>query len=230
MNREAPMRRRPVGAACAAASGVLYLAVILYAVAVPIGGRFEAGRFFPAYADDPALMNSLWGAMSAVSLLSLAVIPSLSGWLGREGDEWISIGRQFGIAGSIVSAAGFLTLLGSAPGAARTYLEGDAAVRAAIHAVGLPQLDPLHILSLGGTGLWFLIVNLSARRWNVFRNLHAGLGILLGVFLLAAVLATVCHWDLLDAAASAIGGLCAPVWYFLTAAQLLQSAPRAECR
>jgi hypothetical protein len=228
MTREAPMRRRPLGAACAAASGFLYLAVILYAVAVPIGGRFEDGGFFPAYADDPALMNFLWGVMSAVSLLSLAVIPSLSGWLSREGDEWISIGRQFGLAGSIVSAAGFLTLLGSAPEAAGAYLEGDAAIRAAIEAIGLPQLDPLHILSLGGMGVWFLIVNITARRWNVFRNLHAGLGILLGVFLLAAVLASVGHWCLLDAAASAVGGLCAPVWYFLTAAKLLQSAPRVE--
>jgi len=186
MTRKVPVRRRRLGAVCAAISGFPYLTVILCAVAVPIDGRFDAGGFLTSYADDPTLMNFLWGTMCAVSLLSLAVVPSLSGWLGHHDDEWISIGRQFGLAGSTVSAAGFLTMLGSAPDAAQVYRDGDAAARAAIQAVGLPQLDPLHVLSLGGVGVWFLVVNISARRRNVFPVLHAGLGILLGVFLLAS--------------------------------------------
>ncbi len=207
--------------------GILYLCIILYAVAIPIGGRFETGDFFTSYAASPVLMNFLWAVMAAVSLLSLSVIPSISRLLGEENDEWIAAAHHFGIAGSIVSAAGFLTMLGSAPGLAQAYREGDPFVRAAINAVGLPQLDPYHVLALGGMGIWFLIINSTALRRNTFPVFHACLGILLGIFLWAAVLAAIIDCGLLDLIASAVGGLCAPIWYFLTAGKLVPTKQNA---
>ena len=176
MKRIVFLRRLSLGAACAVLTGILYLAVILYAVAIPAGQRFETGNFFEHYGNSPVLMNFLWTVMAAVFLLSLVVIPAVGSRLGEEHKEWTGAAYHFGIAGSIVSAASFLTMLGSAPGLAQAYREGDAAGRAAINAVGLPQLDPLHRLAVGGMGTWFLIINVIALRGRIFLDFTQDLG------------------------------------------------------
>jgi hypothetical protein len=231
MNREKTARCPSLSAACSLLIGVLYLFVILHAAAVPSQGRIETGNFFEGYARDPALMDFLWGVMAAVSMASLALIPLLGRRLTEAGNEWIPAAEHFGIAGSIVTAAYFLTMLGSAPALALAYRTGDAVSRSALNAVGLPQIDPYHVLALGGSGIWFLILNWRAMRKYAVSGFHGGLGIVLGFFLWAAVAAAVIHSDGLDLATSAVGGLCAPVWFFLTAEKLLRPDwPRGAVR
>jgi hypothetical protein len=123
------------------------------------------------------------------------------------------VAELFGAAGAALSATYFLTLLGSADGLATSYLAGDAGLRNAIDAVGLTQLDPWRVLILGGPGVWFLIVNSAGWRGNRIPKPLAGMGLVLGVFLWAASAAALLHLDLLDQAASAVGGICAPLWY-----------------
>lgn len=221
MNPAGRSRLTSPGAACSFLIGGLYVFIILYAVAVPAGNRFETGHFFEDYSRNPLVMDFLWAVMAAISLVSLALIPSVSA-LFREGSpEWIAVAENFGVAGAITSAVSFLTMLGSAPGLANTYMNGDPVTRTAINALGLPQLDPLRVLILGGTGLWFLLINLEAWRMRQFSKPHAGIGMVLGIFLWAAVLAAILHLDILDQIAAGVGGLCAPAWYFLTGIKLL---------
>jgi hypothetical protein len=74
-------------------TGILCLFIILFAVAVPAGHRFETGNFFEGYAADPAWMNFLWTVMAAVSMLSLAVVPPVSRRIGKDGNEWMEAAK-----------------------------------------------------------------------------------------------------------------------------------------
>ncbi len=127
-----------------------------------------------------------------------------------------------GMAGSAVSAASFLTMLGAAPGLAQTYVAGDSAARAVIVALGLPQLDPLNILVQGGPGAWYLVVNLLALRGGRLPRLQAiiGLGLALGMGL--AVAAAVLRSELLGQIAAGAGAVRAPTWCTWLGARLLR--------
>ena len=107
-------------------------------------------------------MNVVWVVMAPIGVLAFAVIPSESTLVRSVSETWTQVASVLGLVGSAVSAASFLTMLGRAPGLAQAYVAGDSATRAAIAAVGLPQLDPLNVLVLGGVGMWLMVVNVLA--------------------------------------------------------------------
>ncbi len=211
-----------LGGTAALLMGALYVFLILYVVAVPSGQRYDPGQFFENYAQRSASMNVAWIVMAATSILALAIVPAVSALVRSESEMWVEVAAIAGIVGFGASAISFLTMLGRAPGLAQAYVAGDEATKAAIVAIGLPQLDPLNVLVLGGPGIWYLVVNVLALRGGKLPKLQAVLGIGIAVFLWVAVLAAVIQSELLDQIAAGAGALFAPTWYTWMGIRLLK--------
>lgn len=202
-----------LGSICAITTGVLYIFIILYVIAVPTGQRYDPGQFFENYADNPITMNVLWIVMASIAILAFGVIPSVGALVETVNPRLVRAANGLGLAGSAVSAVSFLTMLGRAPGLAQAYVNGDSATKAAIAAIDLPQLDPFNILVLGGIGVWLLVVNVTALQTGKLSRLHTALGIGMAIFLGVAVVAAIIQSELLDQIAAGVGAVCAPVWY-----------------
>ncbi len=209
-----------LGSICAIMTGVLYVFIILYVIAVPSGQRYDPGQFFENYAENPITMNVLWIVMASIAVLAFGVIPSVGALVQTEYPRLVQAANGLGLAGSAVSAVSFLTMLGRAPGLAQAYVNGDSATKAAIAAIGLPQLDPFNVLVLGGVGAWLLVVNLLALQAGKLPKLHAVMGIGMAIFLGVAVIAAIIQSELLDQIAAGVGAVCAPVWYIWVGVRL----------
>jgi hypothetical protein len=220
MNRS--LKGDKLGAVCSIATGILYVLIILYVLAVPTGQRYDPGQFFENYARNPISMNVVWIAMAAISILAFAVIPSVSALVRTVSESWTQVACTVGLVGSAVSAVSFLTMLGRAPELAQAYVAGDSAAKAAIGSVGLPQLDPLNVLVLGGVGVWMLVINMLALHGGMLPKLQAFLGIGLAIFLGVAVLSAIVQSELLDQIAAGVGGVFAPIWYVWMGINLLK--------
>jgi len=221
------MNRSPkgdqLGAICSITTGILYVLIILYVLAVPTGQRYDPGQFFENYARNPISMNVVWIVMAAISVLAFAVIPSVSAFVRSGSERGTQVASTMGLVGSAVSAVSFLTMLGRAPGLAQAYVAGDSATKAAIASVGLPQLDPLNVLVLGGVGAWMLIINALALQGKKLPTLQALLGIGLAIFLWVAVLSAIIQSELLDQIAAGVGAVFAPIWYVWMGINLLKT-------
>lgn len=213
-----------LGAICSITTGVLYVLIILYVLAVPTGQRYDPGQFFENYARSPISMNVVWIVMAAISILAFAVIPSVSALVHSVSETWTQVASIVGLVGSAVSAVSFLTMLGRAPGLAQAYVAGDSATKAAIVSVGLPQLDPLNVLVLGGVGVWMLVINVLALQGGKLPRLQAFLGIGLAIFLGVAVLAAIIQSELLDQIAAGVGAVFAPIWYVWMGIRLIKTS------
>ena len=222
--RAPPARGNRLGASCAILVGVLYVFLIIYVVAIPSGQRYDAGQFFENYAQRSLAMSIAWIVMAATSLLAFAVVPAVNALVRSESEQWIQLANIVGLVGFATSAVSFLTMLGRAPGLAQAYVEGDRATKAAIAAIGLPQLDPLNVLVLGGVGVWYLVVNVLALRGGKLAKLHAVCGVAIAVFLWLAVLAAMIRSELLDQIAAGAGALLAPTWYIWMGIRLLRAS------
>ena len=211
-----------LGGICSILIGVLDVLLVIYVVAIPAGQRYDPGQFLVNYAQNPVPMNVAWIVMAVTSIL--AVVPSVSALVRSESQELVRAASILGIVGFAVSAVSFLTLLGSTPGLAQAYMAGDTTTKEAIAAVGLPQLDPLNVLVLGGVGVWHLAVNVLALRDGELPKLHALIGVMLAIGLWLAVLAAIIQSERLDQIAAAAGALLAPAWYIWMGIRLIRTS------
>lgn len=214
--------RKKLGGICSILIGVSYISLIIYAVIIPPGQRYDTYEFFKNYIENPFYMNFAWIIMALTSILAFAVIPAVSDDIKSEDETWIPFGNILGTVGFSVSAASFLTMLGRTPAMAQLYINSDSSARAAIAAVGLPQLDPYNILVLGGVGIWYLIINITALKRRIFSKFHGLSGIILGVFMWSAVFAAILKSELLDQIAAGAGAVFAPIWYIGLGVHLLK--------
>jgi hypothetical protein len=198
---------------CSLLIGVLYIFLIIYAVAIPTGQRYEPGQFFMNYAQSPAAMSVAWIVMAATSILAIVIVLPIGVLIHSEISEWMRLATSVGLVGFATATVSFLTMLGKAPGLAQAYIAGDSATRAAIAAIGLPQLDPWNVLVLGGVGTWLLVVNIYALQGRTLTRLHAVIGVGLAVFHLVAVVAAIIQSEGLDQIAAGAGAILAPIWY-----------------
>lgn len=215
-----------LGAISAILIGVFDVLLVIYVVAVPSGQRYEMGRIFINYADNPLTMNVAWIVLTITSVLALPVIPAVGRWLRSKHSELVQSASMLALLGYGVSAASFLTMLGQMPDLAQAYIAGDSATQAAIAAFGPPQLDPYNILVLGAVGVWLLTINWLALREQKLSTRDAGIGVGLAGFLWLAVLAAILQSEWMDTLAAGGGALLAPIWFVLMGIRLWRTSPQ----
>jgi hypothetical protein len=217
-------QRSTLGAISAILIGMLDVLLVLYVVAIPADQRFDMGQFFINYAENPLGMSVAWIILATTSILALAVVPAAGNLVRPKNEEWVRFASTLGIVGFAVAATSFLTMLGRAPGLAQAYVEGDRVTKAAIAAVGLPELDPLKVLVTGGVGVWYLVVNIVGWRGGSLNKFHALAGIVLALFHWQATLAMLIQAEILDVVAAGAGALLAPTWYVWLGVRLLRAS------
>lgn len=206
-------RSSRIGGIAAILIGVLDILLMIYVVAIPAGQRFDMGQFFINYAENPLAMSVAWIVLATTSILAFAVVPAIYRLVHTQHEEWAQIAGILGIVGYMVGATSFLTMLGRTPALAQAYVEANQATRAAIVALGIPELDPLKVLVMGAPGVWFVVTNILAWRGKLLNRLHAGIGVTLGASHWIATLAMFVRSETLDIVAAGAGALFAPIWY-----------------
>lgn len=213
-----------LSAICSLLIGFLYIFLIIYAVVIPAGQRYDPGQFYINYAQSPAAMNVAWIVMAATSILAIPIVSPVGAFIHSEKSEWMKLAASLGVVGFATSAVSFLTMLARAPGLAQAYVTGDSATRTVITAIGLPQLDPWNVLVLGGVGVWLMVVNLHALQGRTLAKLHSLIGIGLAVFHLVAVIAAIIQSEGMDQIAAGAGAILAPIWYGWIGIRLLKTS------
>jgi hypothetical protein len=128
----------------------------------------------------------------------------------------------FAIVGWSVMAISFLNLLARVPDLASHYVSGDDATRAALVAIGLPEIDPDGWLVFGGPGVWFVIINGLALFNPKWPRLLSWAGILVGVFFLCTIPAAIFELEPLNMIAAGGGAIFSPLWHIWMGVRLIK--------
>ena len=208
--------------------GVLDILLVIYAVAIPSGQRYDMGEFLTNYYQKPFLMSVAWIILVLTSMLALGVVSKTEELLLSGKNDFVKFAMVIGIVGYAASSISFITLIAKVPTLAETYVASSEDARNAIIAVGLPQLDPFNVIVLGGPGIWLLITNIYGFITKKLNRIHTVIGILLGVFLWLAVLAAILHSELTDQIAAGAGAIFAPIWFIWTGISLVKAKPNLK--
>lgn len=214
-------RGNKLGGICAILIGVINVLLVIYVVFTPAEQRYGTGEFLVYYAESPIPLSVAWVMLTVTSVLAFAVVPAVGDLLCPEGGEWIRAASIYAIVGFAVMAVSFLTLIGKAPDLAQAYVTGDEATRAAMEAIGLPELDPNGWLMFGGVGVWTLVVSVVGLRSKKLAKLHAWIGIPCGICYWLTVFADVFTLEALNLVAAGGGAILAPIWYTWMGIRLL---------
>ena len=217
-------RGSKLGGVCAILIGIINVLLVIYVVFTPAEQRYGTGAFLEYYAESPVALSVAWVMLTTTSVLAFAIVPAVGDYLRAEGGEWIRAASVYAIVGFAVMAVSFLTLIGKAPDLAQAYVTGDEATRAAMEAIGLPELDPNGWLMFGGAGVWTLAVSVIGLRSGKLHRLHALIGIPCGLCYWATVLADVFTLEALNLIAAGGGAILAPIWYTWMGIRLLKAA------
>jgi hypothetical protein len=213
-----------LGGACALIIGTLNILLILYIVATSAPGRYDTGEFYRAYTQGEASVSTVnWIALVVTAVLSLAVIvPTVSNLIEAENPALVRAVTVFAIVGWSVMAISFLNLLARVPDLASRYVSSDEATRAALVAVGLPEIDPDGWLVFGGPGVWFVIINGLALLHPRWPRLLSWAGILVGVFFLCTIPAAIFELEPLNMIAAGGGAIFSPLWHIWMGVRLVK--------
>ena len=224
VKREVATARSPIGGICAIIVGIINVFLLLYVIAIPADQRFGSGSFYEFYIAHPANYTVVWTVIALTGLLCFsAVLPAVNRRLEGFRNEWSRIVSLLAIAGWMVMALKFFTLLGSAPALAETYLSGDELTRNTLDAIGLYQLDPYEFLAMACPGLWLITVNVIAFKERVWNRVVAVFGMVIGLGYIAVTPASIFELEMLDMVAAGIGAVTAPVWFIYIGIRLFKA-------
>ena len=96
---------------------------------------------------------------------------------------------------------------------ADAYVDGGAAAKAAITALGLQHIDPLHIFKFGLVGLWIFVVNLYGLSKKTFPTMLSIIGITGAIAYWLDLIGNVSQSVILVAIAAITAIILGPVWF-----------------
>lgn len=217
-----------LGGICCIVLGALY---VLFFQVEPGMQAMVAASEYSEYWKDVAQnppVHVLFSLVPAlVGILGLVTVPAISQLVRTENEGWVRWVSSLALLGYAVQAIGSFRALALGPGMAEAYLAGDAATQKLIEATSL-SLDPQGWLTLGGVGLWLLVINLLALRAGAWPKVLAYLGIACAILywlVLAGALAgavlgfTITTMVVLGVAGQG-GAVVAPVWFIWTGLRL----------
>jgi hypothetical protein len=146
--------------------------------------RVRGEAFWQTFIQQP-LFNLSWRwTFVAVSLLTLAVIPALSGYVRFSNGKWDGLWHYATVLAYIGAASGALEWLRNLKMVEpflEAYRSGDPMAQIAAKTTAIGSIDPEGYFRYGGIGLWYILMCVMALHANKMPRLVAYAGIASGV-------------------------------------------------
>lgn len=206
-----------LGGTCSILVGISYVVIGITEVLLPADQMSSAGRdkFLMSFAQNPSLLQVQYWALALGALLAIAVVLAVSEAVRSANEGWVRWTSNLAILGFAVTAIDFFRTLALEPLNAAAYVQGDAAIRAALTVPSSTvALDPQGWLGFGVVGLWLLVVNLLALRSGTWPKILSYVGIATAIaYFLVVVSLTLGLATMLQIVAGVGGVILAPIWF-----------------
>ncbi len=217
-----------LGGICSLLTGVALIATAVLYLLLPSEQQDAChcpDRFLASLADTPTLYIAASGAFALASLLAIAAVLAISASVRAAHDGWARWTSTLAIIGFAVNAIDQIRHAVLDPVRATAYVQGDAAVKAALTVPGVLQgLDPQGWLRFGLVGLWVLVVSLLALRGGAWPRPLAYLGLVGAIVFWLSVVAQVVQTPTLLVILAGVGGVVLlPIWYMWLGLRLCKS-------
>ena len=208
-----------LGGTCSILVGVSYIVTAVIFLLLPPEQQDAAGippaKFLESLAQNSTLYIVAGLVFALGSLLAIAAVLAISESVRSANEGWVRWTSTLAIIGFAVNAVDWFRLLALNPARAAAYVQGDAAIRAALTVPGaIAGLDPAAFLSFGAVGVWILVVSLLSLRIGGWPKPLAYVGIGVAIVYGLVVASSLLQIQLFTAIVAGVGGvILAPIWY-----------------
>ncbi len=170
-----------LGGTCSLLTGVTLIVTAVLYLLLPSEQQDACGcpdRFLASLAHNSTLYVVDEAVLGLYPLLAIAAVLAISASVRAVHDGWVRWTSTLAIVGLAVTAIDAIRHAALDPAKATAYVQGDAAVKAALTVPGaLEGLDPQGWLRAGAVGFWILVVSLLALRGGTWPKVLAAVGI-----------------------------------------------------
>jgi len=218
-----------LGGTCSILLGATYLLIAVLYLLLPVELRDAAGiptgTFLESFAQNPTPLTVRYLTFALGSLLGIAAVLAISDSVRFANEGWARWSSTLATVGFAVNAGDWFRLLALNPARAAAYVQGDAAIRAALTVPGaIAGLDPAAFLRFGAVGLWILVLSLLALRSGTWPKPLAYLGIAVTIVYWLIVASNFLQIQLFTAIVAGVGlVILAPLWYIWLGLRLRQA-------
>lgn len=155
------------------------------------------------------------GVFALGSLFAIAAVLAIAASVRSANAGWVMWTTTLAIIGTAVNAVDAIRRVSLDPARATAYVQGDAAVKAALTVPGALQgVDPQAWLKAGVFGVWVLVVSLLALRGGTWPKVLAFVGIGVAIVAWLTVVGEVAQTQSLFVILAGAGGIIViPLWY-----------------
>jgi Domain of unknown function (DUF4386) len=211
-----------LGGACSILAGVTFIVFAVLFPLLPPEQQIDpytctarcADQFLTSLAHTSTLYRAGTGLLAVYCLLAIAAVLAISASVRAVNDGWVRWTSTLAIIGLALNAIDALRAAALFPAKAAAYVQGDAAVKAALTAPGaLWSDDPQGWFKFGAVGFWVLVVSVLALRGGAWPKPVAfvGIGVTLGLWLV--VVGEVVQTQLPLTILAGVGVILVPIWF-----------------
>ncbi len=182
-----------LGGTCSILLGVSYIVIAVIYLLVPPeqqeGSGIPIGKFLESLAQNPTPLMLGYLAFAFGSLFGIGAVLAILESVRSANEGWVRWTSTLAIVGFAVNAVDWFRSVALLPASAAAYMQGDAAVKAALTVPGaVAHLDPQAWVRFGAVGLWILVVSLLALRNGTWSKplVYVGIAAAIGHWLIVA--------------------------------------------
>ena len=214
-----------LGGTCSILAGVTFIVFVALFPLLPPEQQVDPytctarceDKFLTSLAHTSTLDIAGLGLLALYCLLAIAAVLAISASVRAVNDGWVRWTSTLAIIGLALNAIDALRFAALFPAKATAYVQGDAAVKAALTVPGaLWSSDPQGWFKFGAFGFWVLVVSVLALRGGAWPKLLAfvGIGLALASWLVVVGEVTQTQSQSLLAIPAVIGlAILAPIWF-----------------